>query len=59
MTGAVVKQADMPKADTTRKATEQDQVEEESKEQLQDVIGDYLQYLAKKQDMLMEVDHQV
>jgi len=32
MTGAVVKQADMPKADTTRKATEQDQVEEESKE---------------------------
>jgi hypothetical protein len=32
MTGAVVKQADMPKADTTRKATEHDQVEEESKE---------------------------
>ena len=59
MTGAVVKQADMPKADTTRKATEHDQVEEESKEQLQDVIGDYLQYLAKKQDMLMEVDHEV
>ena len=29
MTGAVVKQADMPKADTTRKATEHDQVEEE------------------------------
>jgi hypothetical protein len=32
MTGAIVKQADMPKADTNRKATENEKIAEETKE---------------------------
>lgn len=60
MTGAQVRQADMPKAETGEGHERQEQLaEEETKEELKDLIEDYLQYLSHKQELVMEHDQQV
>lgn len=59
-TGVQVKQADMPKAETGTKAEKTDQLQEpeESKEEIRDLISDYMQYLTDKQEMAMDVDQE-
>jgi phosphosulfolactate synthase (CoM biosynthesis protein A) len=57
-TGMMVKQADMPKAETgskTEKANEQIQ-QEETKEEIKDLISEYMQYLTEKHELAMEID---